>query len=275
MVLPAVPPRFSMAERGWPRAGRGRVSAGRRAPLSRREVVLNGAPHRHEASSRKPGGGVRAEQTRGTEAAATLGSFEPRASESEARSSRRAVRVPTRSACFLLCWAPALGGMLLSEEAPLNYFLPIVTFPALSSRSSRKVINHPGPATPPGAPSRPREETRPKPARGETLALPLPLPCSAKAKTKTHRSRADSRVITSARTDLAIKVPLLWGEARNPGGGGWGVRFTDFSLFPSPGARWTVGRDSERDFLSRPVRAAENWGRPVGWSVVEGVGGVT
>lgn len=211
---------------------------------------------------------MRAEQTRGTEAAATLGSFEPRTSESEARSSRRAVRVPTRSACSLLCWAPALGGMLLSEEAPLNYFLPIVTFPALSSRSSRKVINHPGPAAPPGAPSRPREETRPKPARGETLALPLPLPSSAKA-TKPHRSRADSRVTPSARTDLAIKVPLLWGEARNPEGGGGGCVLLISVYFPLP------ARDSERDFLSRPVRAAENWGRPVGWSVVEGVGGVT
>lgn len=136
---------------------------------------------------------------------------------------RRAVRVPTRSACFLLCWSPALGGMLLSEEAPLNYFLPIVTFPVLSSGSSRKVINHPGPATPPGAPSRPREETLPKPARRETVARPLPLPPSAKAKTKTHRSRADSRVTPSARTDLAIQVLLLCREARKlPEGGGRG-----------------------------------------------------
>lgn len=71
---------------------------------------------------------MRAEQIAGTEAAGHAGLFEPRTSESEARSSRRAVRVPTRSACSLSCWAPALGGMLLSEEAPLNYFLPIVTF---------------------------------------------------------------------------------------------------------------------------------------------------
>lgn len=87
-VLPAVAPTVLHGGTRLPRAGRGRVSAGRRAPLIRRGVVLNGAPHRREAPSRKPGGGVHAEQTRGTEAAATLGSLEPRASESEARSPR-------------------------------------------------------------------------------------------------------------------------------------------------------------------------------------------
>lgn len=59
---------------------------------------------------------MRAEQTRGTEAAATLGSFEPRTSESEARSSRRAVRVPHEEApAPFFAGLPALG-MLLSER---------------------------------------------------------------------------------------------------------------------------------------------------------------
>lgn len=138
-------------------------------------------------------------------------------------SPRRAVRVPTRSVCFLLSWVPALGGMLLSEEAPLNYFLPIVTFPALSSRSSRKVINHPDPATPPRqALRRGRARCAPKPACRETLARPLPLPPSAKAKSKTHRSRANSRA-THAQTSPS-KSYFYRGEARkHPEGGGGGV----------------------------------------------------
>ena len=62
-VLPAVAPTVLHGGTRLPRAGRGRVSAGRRAPLIRRGVVLNGAPHRREAPSRKPGGGVHAEHT--------------------------------------------------------------------------------------------------------------------------------------------------------------------------------------------------------------------
>lgn len=192
----------------------------------------------------------------------------------------RAVRVPTRSVCFLLCWVPALGGMLLSEEAPLNYFLPIVTFPALSSRSSRKVINHPGPATPPRQALRRGRARRcaPKPARWEILARPHSrshLPRKQRPK-PTEVVRTLGLHPVHAQTSPS-KSYLYRGEARkHPEGGRGRGCFIDFSLFPSPGARGTVGRGSERAIsLSRPLRAAENRGRPVGWSVVEGVGGIT
>ncbi|CAI9173777.1 unnamed protein product [Rangifer tarandus platyrhynchus] len=62
------------------KARRHAAALGGIVPLARRGVVLNGAPHRRVAPSRKPEGGVRAEHTRGTEAVATLASFEPRAS---------------------------------------------------------------------------------------------------------------------------------------------------------------------------------------------------
>ena len=220
---------------------------------------MNGAPHPREAPSRKPQGGVRAEQTRGTEAAATLASFEPRASESEARSTR-----PHEERLL-----PSLPGSrfrrnVIVSRGPIELFpahchLSCALLPVLAEGNKPPGPRHP---TPPGAQARPREMRPEAHSPGNPGPSP-PAPTFRESKDQNPQKSCEPSGYTPYTHRARHQSPtFIGGKRENIQKAGAGGCFIDFSLFPSPGARWTVGRGSERAIsLSRPLRAAGNRGR--------------